>query len=141
MTLLLAILVNVFGLVVFSFTITNLLLIIFVAAPTTKKLFKNGHLLLDIKKIHFLSALIQAIIFLSITFFFYYFFTYTFFISLLIGYFFGFISLCFSFKKINLNIDNLSDYFLTNRKYIYTDLRERYESNPQQTLLDIKNMQ
>lgn len=140
MTWLISIIIFILGLLVFTFTISNIILILFFAIPTTKKikmLFDNHKVVI---KSYIVTLIIQILIIVLITFIFYKFFTDTYFISLIAGYIFAFFGILFGFNKFKLNDDNLIDYFNFNKKHFQKELIEKYDDDKENVLENLKNV-
>lgn len=152
MTFIIATIVIILGVIIFSFTISNILLITFFAIPFTQKLEKisllrNNHII----RSYVIKLFIQIIILIVITSFFYIYFLDSVFISLIVGYTFGAIGILTKIKQFGLNMNNFSDYFETNRDYFWEDLIAKYNEDrnkllefiiaalKEKTVLKIKN--
>ncbi|GEM_PF-1250169 len=131
MNFLIATLVIIFGLTIFSFIIGNTLLIVFFAIPFTKKLEKlsllksNNHIVDS----YLIALFIQIIIILSVTFIFYLSYFNSTFISLMIGYILGIIGVISNIKKFGLNMNNFTEYFDKNKDYFWPELVSKYNDN------------
>lgn len=130
MTFIIATIVIILGVIIFSFTISNIILITFFAIPLTKKLekislLKNNHII----RSYVIKLFIQVIILLAITSFFYIYFLDGAFISLMIGYAFGTIGIITKIKKFSLNMNNFSEYFETNKDYFWEELVAKYDQD------------
>jgi len=130
MTFIIATIVIILGVIIFSFTISNILLITFFAIPFTKKLekislLKNNHIV----RSYLIKLFIQVIIFLATTSFFYIYFLDSAFISLMIGYAFGIVGIIVKIKQFGLSMNNFSDYFETNKDYFWEELVAKYNDD------------
>jgi hypothetical protein len=130
MTFIIATFVIIIGGSVFSFTVSNMILLIFFSIPFTIKL--NNACLLKANRLiysHILAILFQLIIFTIVTFVFYFFYRDGYFMSLLVGYFFGFIGVLTSLKKFGLNMNNFKDYFELNKDFFWEELVNMYDTD------------
>ncbi|MFC1615778.1 hypothetical protein ACFL21_01445 [Patescibacteria group bacterium] len=139
MTYIITAVVIFLGIVVFSFVISNIILILFFAIPITKKLerislLKNNNIISS----YIVALLIEIIIFSVVTIIFYIYFTDSYFISLLVGFGFGLIGIITQIKKFGLNMNNFSDYFEKNKSYFWEELVNKYETNPEELLKFIR---
>lgn len=130
MTFVIATIVIILGVVIFSFTMSNIILITFFAIPFTKKLekivlLKNNHII----RSYVIKLFIQVIILLAITSFFYIYFFDSVFISLMIGYAFGVVVIITKIKQFGLNMNNFLDYFETNKDYFWEELVAKYSED------------
>lgn len=130
MTFIIATIVIILGVIIFSFTISSIILITFFAIPLTKKLekislLKNNHII----RSYVIKLFIQVIILLATTSFFYIYFLDGAFISLMIGYAFGTIGIITKIKQFGLNMNNFSDYFETNKDYFWDELITKYDED------------
>lgn len=130
MTFIIAIIVIILGVIIFSFTISNIILITFFAIPLTKKLekislLKNNHIIRG----YVIKLFIQVIILLATTSFFYIYFLDSVFISLIIGYAFGVMAIITKIKQFSINMNNFSDYFETNKDYFWEELITKYDED------------
>jgi|SRR3989339_261144 len=136
MTLVIATIVIILGVIIFSFTISNVILIIFFAIPFTKKLEKinllkpNNHII----RSYVMKLFIQVIILFAITISFYIYFLDGTFISLMIGYVLGFMGIITKIKEFRLNMNNFSDYFETNKDYFWEELVSKYDDDKNKLL-------
>lgn len=130
MTFVLATIVILFGIAVFSFTVSNILLVIFFAIPLTNKL-TNKSLLKsnNIIRKYIITLFVQLLILLIVTFVFYVYFRDSAFISLLIGYAFGFMGIIARINSFKFNIHNFSDYFEINRRYFWEELIAKFDED------------
>lgn len=137
MTFIIATLVIILGVIIFSFTISNIILITFFAIPFTQKLGKinllksNNHII----RSYIIKLFIQIIILFATTIVFYIYFWDGAFISLMIGYAFGIIGVITKIKEFSLSPNNFSDYFETNKAYFWEELIAKY-SEDRNKLLD-----
>lgn len=130
MTFVIATLVIILGVIVFSFTVSNIILIAFFAIPFTQKLEKNNLLKHNqIIRDYIIKLFIQVVILFAITLLFYTYFLDGAFISLMIGYAFGFVSIITKIKEFSLNMNNFSDYFETNKNYFWEELIAKYNED------------
>ncbi len=130
MTFVIATVVIILGVVIFSFTIINIILITFFAIPFTQKLeqislLKNNHII----RSYVIKLFIQAIILLAATLLFYIYFLDGAFISLMIGYAFGVVGIITKIRQFGLNMNNFSDYFETNKDYFWEELIAKYNED------------
>ncbi len=130
MTFIIATIVIILGVIIFSFTISNILLITFFAIPFTQKLekislLKNNHIIRN----YVVELFIQVIILITVTSFFYIYFWDSAFISLMIGYAFGVMAVITKIKQFGLNLNNFSDYFETNKDYFWEELIAKYSED------------
>lgn len=130
MTFIIATIVIILGVIIFSFTISNILLITFFAIPFTQKLekislLKNNHIIRN----YVVKLFIQVIILIAVTSFFYIYFLDGAFISLVIGYAFGVMAVITKIKQFGLNLNNFSDYFETNKDYFWEELIAKYSED------------
>lgn len=130
MTFLIATIVILLGVTVFSFTISSILLITFFGIPVTYKM-KKMYIIENLSPIrtYSISLVIQIIILLAVTLVFYVFFRDSFFISLLVGYGFGTIGILSKLGSMGMNVDNMSDYLETNKRILssHLKLKEAYQ--------------
>jgi hypothetical protein len=122
-----------FGLIVFSITVSNILIIFFFAIPFTKKLnkhhhLKNNHIVND----YLVTVFIYVIILFSTTLLFYVYFFNTAFISLIIGYGFGVIGIIVTLNKHGLSFENFSEYYSKNKEYFWEVLINKHGDNTAQ---------
>ncbi|MSR85565.1 hypothetical protein EXS71_04000 [Candidatus Uhrbacteria bacterium] len=130
MTFIIATIVIILGCLIFSFTISNILLITIFAIPLTKTLEKKS--LLKTNRIipSYLVALsIQIFILLAITAAFFVYFLDGAFVSLMLGYACGALGIMTKIKTFGLNINNFSDYFETNKDYFWEELIVQYHDD------------
>ena len=130
MTFIIAIIIFFLGLIIFSFTGSNIILILFFGIPFTKKLEKIDLLKSNnpIISRYIVSLFIQIIIlFVSATIL-YIFFPDSYFISLMVGYIFGLFGIISKINQFGLNKNNFSDYFEVNEKYFSEESIELYNS-------------
>ena len=137
MTFVIATVVIILGVVIFSFTISNIILITFFAIPFTKKLekislLKNNHII----RSYIIKLFIQVIILLATTSLFYIYFLDGAFISLMIGYAFGVVGIITKIKQFGLNMNNFSDYFETNKDYFQKTWIAKYNEDRTYKLLE-----
>lgn len=130
MTFIIATLVIVLGVIIFSFTVSNIILITFFAIPFTQKLeqislLKNNHII----RSYVIKLFVQVIILLAITSLFYIYFLDGAFISLMIGYAFGVVGIITKIRQFGLNMNNFSDYFETNKYYFWEELIAKYNED------------
>lgn len=127
--------VNILGLIVFSTSVINSIVILVFAIPFTKKLMKVNLLKTnDIIGFYSRSLLIQAFRLFIVTLIFYVLFRDTYFLSLIAGYFWGVFGVLFSFKKYRLNMDNFLDYYKVNKNYFYDEQIMQYNKNKDELL-------
>ncbi|MFA5387429.1 MAG: hypothetical protein WC322_03460 [Candidatus Paceibacterota bacterium] len=130
MTFIIATIVIILGVIISSFTISNIALIIFFAIPFTRKLekiylLKSNHIIRN----YVIKLFIQLIILFMTTIFFYINFLNGAFISLMIGYAFGVLSIITKIKEFGLNANNFSDYFEINKVYFWEELVAKYNND------------
>lgn len=130
MTFVIATIVIVLGVIIFSFTVSNIILITFLAIPFTQKLekislLKNNHII----RSYVIKLFIQVIILLATTSFFYIYFFDSVFVSLMIGYAFGVVGIITKIRQFSLNMNNFSDYFETNKDYFWEELIAKYNED------------
>ncbi len=130
MTFIIATIVIILGVIIFSFTIGNIILITFFAIPFTQKLekislLKNNHII----RSYVIKLFIQVIILLATTSFFYIYFLDGAFISLMVGYAFGVMGIITKIGQFGLNMNNFSDYFETNKDYFWEELIAKYNED------------
>lgn len=130
MTFIIATIVIILGVIIFSFTVGNIILITFFAIPFTQKLekislLKNNHIIRN----YVIKLFIQVTILIAITSFFYIYFLDSVFISLIIGYAFGVMAIITKIKQFSLNMNNFSDYFETNKDYFWEELITKYDED------------
>lgn len=141
MTFIISVVIFIFGVLVFSFTVGNILLILFFGIPFTKKLEKCS--LLKTNKIvrhYIISLFIQFIILFVITILFYIYFQNSYFISLVVGYIFGLFGIIGNGNKFGLNLDNFLDYFEVNKRYFFDELIVEYEKDKNKILEFVKSV-
>ncbi|TRZ65076.1 MAG: hypothetical protein D4Q79_00045 [Spirochaetia bacterium] len=131
MTFIIATIVIIIGVIIFSFTISNSILIIFFAIPFTKKLenislLKSGN---HIIRSYIIKLFIQIAIFFATTIFFYIYFLNDAFVSLMVGYAFGVIGIIIKIKEFSLNMNNFADYFGANKDYFWKELIVKYNED------------
>lgn len=135
MTNLIILVVSILGMIIFTTTVTNIILIIIFAIPFTKKLEKAGLIKRSkINRNYFIMFFVLIIILLSTTLIFYTFFLDSYFISLIGGYILGMIGIITTIKKFGLNINNFSDYFERNKRYFSEDLVSTYYKDKNELL-------
>jgi len=130
MTFVIATVVIILGVVIFLFTISNIILITFFAIPFTQKLeqiflLKNNHII----RSYIIKLFIQVTIILAITSLFYIYFLDGAFISLMIGYALGVVGIITKIRQFGLNMNNFSDYFETNKDYFWEELIAKYNED------------
>ncbi len=135
MTFVIATIVIVFGIIIFSFTISNVTLIVFFAIPFTQRLekislLKSNHIIRN----YIIKLFIHIIILLAVTLIFYIYFLDSAFISLMIGYVFGFVGVITKIRQFGLNNNNFSDYFDTNKNYFWDELIAKYNEDKEKLL-------
>ena len=109
----------IIGLFVVSYTIIQILIILFFGFPITRKLEKTDLLNKNnaITKRYIYSLLLLSLIFIAISYG-----IYVFIPQILGGYIFGGIMIMvLGIGKIGKNMNNISDYLNSNRKYLKTD--------------------
>ncbi|MFA6407842.1 MAG: hypothetical protein WCV80_04065 [Candidatus Paceibacterota bacterium] len=120
-----------FGVIIFSFVASNIILILFFAIPFTKKLEgknllkPNNHIIRN----YIVTLFIQLVVFFVITTPFYIYFLDSAFISLVVGYMFGMVGIIIKIKEFGLNLNNFSDYFETNSRYFWEELIIKYNED------------
>ena len=135
MTFIIATIVIFLGIIVFSFTISNIILILFFAIPFTKKLERTGLLKKNnITSSYIIALFVQVLIFFGVTTIFYAHSPYGYFISLMIGYVLGTISIITKLKEFGLNMNNFSDYFEKNKTYFGEEIIDKYNENKAELL-------
>jgi hypothetical protein len=137
MIFIIATIVIVLGIIIFSNTISNIIIITFFAIPFTRKLEK--YFLLEGGRIinkYIIIIFVQISLFATVTLLFYTFFDGAF-ISLVIGYVFGLIAVITESRQLGLNMNNFSDYFETNRNYLTKELISKYEEDREKLLISI----
>lgn len=105
----------IIGLFVASFTLIQILIILFFGFPTTRKLEQLDMINKDNGIIgrYCISLIIISVIFLGITYIIYIFFT-----QLLSGFIIGgILVIIFGIGKVGANPDNIKDYLVSNSKY------------------------
>lgn len=139
MTYIISTLIIILGLIVFSFTIGNIILIIFFAIPLTKKLEKVNILKKNnIIPSYIVALIIQIIIFTVTTSVFYIYLFDTYFIGLMIGYGIALLTIITKIKQFGLNLNNFSDYFEKNKIFFFEEFINIYESNNEKAMKFIK---
>jgi len=135
MTFIIATIVIFLGVIVFSFTISNTILILFFAIPFTKKLEKVSLLKSNnIIASYIVALFIQIFIFSVVTIIFYIYFIDSYFISLMVGYAFGLLGIITKIKQFGLNMNNFSDYFEKNKNYFWEELVDKYNTDREELL-------
>ncbi|PJC34131.1 hypothetical protein CO051_00385 [Candidatus Roizmanbacteria bacterium CG_4_9_14_0_2_um_filter_39_13] len=135
MTFVIATLVIILGVIIFSFTVSNIILITFFAIPFTKKLEKISLLKTNyIVSSYIIKLIIQIFILFATTTIFYIYFLNGTFISLMIGYAFGAIGIITKIKQFSLNMNNFSDYFEINKDYFWEELIAKYNEDKNKLL-------
>lgn len=130
MNFIIGIVVFILGLIIFSFTVGNILLILLFGIPFTKKLEKVNLLRHNnIITSYFISLVIQVIVLFTITVIFYIFFLDNVFISLMIGYMFGLFGIIGKRKEFGLNINNFSDYVRVNKDCFWEEVIVKYNKD------------
>lgn len=126
MNIILAWLVAGLGVIIFLFPISNIILLLSLTIPWTKKLNNSGAFTKEgyiaAKTQYRLSLALQIFLFAAVTTAFFIFFRYSVFISLLVGYLLGLFTIIIKRKSFNANANNISDYLEVNAKYFSKDL-------------------
>lgn len=139
--LLLACLVAFFGIVVFSFTVGNILTILFFGIPFTRRLERAAILRKNaIIKSYVIALIVQVIILAVVTLIFYYFFSDGLFISLLVGYLLGLFGVIEKREQFGLNINNFSDYFEVNKEDFLEELIRKYYEDKEGLMVFLKEI-
>jgi hypothetical protein len=123
------------GLIIFSMSVSNIILILFFAIPFTKKLekvslLKHNNIINSYK----VAIVMQLLILLIPTTVFFIIFSRGHFAYLLIGYMFSIFGIIAKLKDFKLNMDNFSDYFAKNKKYFWEELVEKFKNNDEELL-------
>ena len=118
------------GLVIFSISVSNIILIIFFAIPFTKKLericlLKHNNIINSYK----VTIIIQILMLFIPTVVFFLIFSRGHFVYLLIGYMFSMFGIIAKMKDFRLNLNNFSDYFAKNKEYFWEELVEKFKNN------------
>jgi len=131
MTFIIASVVVALSTIFFSFTVSNIILILFFAIPFTNKL-EHTSLLKPNKHIvasYILALFFQLIITSVVVALFYVFFADSYFISLLVGFTFATIGTVTNISRFGLSFDNFSDYFEKNKDCFWEELVDHYNKD------------
>lgn len=129
------------GLIIFSMSVSNIILILFFTIPFTKKL-EKVYLLKhnNIVGSYIVAFFMQMLILLIPTLACFIFFSHGHFIYLLIGYVFSAFGIITKMKNFKLNLGNFSDYFAKNKEYFWEELVEKFKNNNEGLLKYITEM-
>jgi hypothetical protein len=130
MTWILATITSIFGLLIFSMIVSNIILIIFFAIPLTAKL--NKACLIKTNNItasYCVALIIQICVLSFVTFIFIKVIKDEYYISLFVGYGLGLLGIITKISSFSLNIMNFTEYFEKNKDYFWPQLVEKYKED------------
>lgn len=118
------------GMVIFSFTVSNSILILFFGIPLTRKLNKKNLLRSHPNVIvsYLIALCVQLIILTTVTIAFYTAFSDSYFGSLLLGYVLGILGIIRARNQFGFNLNNFNDYLEKNKDSFWEELIDGYRN-------------